>query len=207
MRISRPVAVPGKPRPLRIMVVLGVVSLGLLSACSGGSPSATHKNNSSTTRPATTTPAAAACTPSSVSASIDFTKFGSSVSSLAGAVLFSDTSSRPCSLHGVPQVQVLTADGQSMAIYQVAGPADIVTANLTPAAPTGTGAEAAASITFSDWNCETKTFSLSVRFPGWKTSVPAASNATSGTNSTTPCTVTSETGQSVYLGPVASVSS
>jgi hypothetical protein len=189
----------------RVMAVAGVASLGLLSACSGGSPSATTKT-STTTRPPTTAPAAAACSPASVSASIDFTKFGGSSSSLGGAVLFTDSAATPCSLRGVPQVQVLTATGQSMAIYQVAGPADVVPVDLTPATPTATGTKAAASITFSDWSCETNTFSLSVRFPGWKTSVPAAANATSGTNSTNPCTVTSETGQSVYMGPVASVS-
>jgi hypothetical protein len=189
----------------RSLAVMAVASLGLLSACSGGSPSATSKT-APTTHPPTTAPAAAACSAASVSASIDFTKFGGSSSSLGGAVLFTDSAATPCSLRGVPQVQVLTAAGQSMAIYQVAGPADVVPVNLTPGTPTSTGTKAAASITFSDWSCETNTFSLSVRFPGWKTSVPAAANATSGTNSTTPCTFTSETGQSVYMGPVASVS-
>jgi hypothetical protein len=189
----------------RVIAIAGVASLGLLSACSGGSPSATAKT-STTTHPPTTAAAAPACAPASVSAAIDFTKFGGSSSSLGGAVLFTDSAATPCSLRGVPQVQVLTATGQSMAIYQVTGPADVVPVDLTPAAPTGTGTKAAASITFSDWSCETNTFSLSVRFPGWKTSVPAAANATSGTNSTTPCAVTSETGQSVYMGPVAPVS-
>jgi hypothetical protein len=189
----------------RVMAVAGVASLGLLSACSGGSPSATAKS-STTTRPPTTVPSAAACSPASVGATIDFTKFGGSSSSLGGAVVFTDSAATPCSLRGVPQVQVLTATGQSMAIYQVAGPAAVVPVDLTPGTPTGAGTKAAASITFSDWTCETNTFSLSVRFPGWKTSVPAAANATSGTNSTNPCTVASETGQSVYLGPVAPVS-
>ncbi len=201
MTISRSVASP----LTRVMAVAGVASLGLLSACSGGSPSATSKS-STTTRPPTTVAAAASCSPAAVGATIDFTKFGGSSSSLGGAVLFTDSAATPCSLRGVPQVQVLTATGQSMAIYQVTGPADVVPVDLTPATPTGTGIKAAASITFSDWNCETNTFSLSVRFPGWASSIPAVANTANSTNSTTPCAVTSETGQSVYMGPVAPVS-
>ena len=93
-----------------------------------------------------------------------------------------------------------------MGIYQVAGPATVVSVDLSPGAPAGTGAEAAASITFSDWSCETSTFSLAVRFPGWTSSIPAVANATDATNSTNPCTVTSETGQSIYMGPVTAAS-
>ena len=37
--------------------------------------------------------------------------------------------------------------------------------------------------------------------------MPAAANASSGTNTTTPCTDTTETGQTVYMGPVVSVTS
>jgi len=147
----------------------------------------------------------AACSPSSVSASISFTKFGGSSSSLAGAVLFDDTTGSPCALRGVPRVQVVVAGGQTIPTYQATGPADDVTAVLTPAPPSGTGARAAASITFSSWTCATSSFSLTVRFAGWTTSVPAAPNTTSGTNSTTPCSVATETGQTLYMGPVSPV--
>jgi hypothetical protein len=177
---------------------VGLASLAVLAACGGGSPSATP-TTTTTARSTTTAPSAPACSPSSVSAAIDFTKFGGTSSTLAGAVVFSDTSSTPCALHGVPQVRVVLTDGQTIPIYQAPAPAPGSTAVLSPTAP------AASSITFSSWTCDTSSFSLSVRFSGWASSVPAAPNATSGTNSTTPCSDTTEAGQTVYMGPVASV--
>jgi hypothetical protein len=182
----------------RAAPVLGLAALAFLAACGGGSPSATP-TTSTTGPPTTTTPSAPACSPSSVSASIDFTKFGGTSSSLAGAVVFSDTAGTACALHGVPQVRVLLANGQTIPIYQAPAPAPGGSAILTP---TNT---AASSITFSSWTCETKSFSLTVRFAGWTSSVPAAPNASSGTNTTTPCSDTTETDQTVYMGPVVSV--
>lgn len=184
----------------RATLFVGLAALAFLAACGGGSPAATPTTRT-TARPATTTPSAPACSPSSVSAAIDFTKFGGTSSSLAGAVVFSDTSSAPCALHGVPQVRVVLTNGQTIPIYQAPAPAPGGSAVLTPTAT------AASSITFSSWTCETKSFSLAVRFAGWTSSVPAAANASSGTNTTTPCSDTTETGQTVYLGPVVSVPS
>ena len=178
---------------------VGLATLACLAACGGGSPSATPTTTTTARQPTTTAPSAPACTPSSVSAAIDFTKFGGTSSTLAGAVVFSDTGGTPCALHGVPQVRVVLTDGQTIPIYQAPAPAPGGTAVLTPTAP------AASSITFSSWTCDTTSFSLTVRFPGWTSSVPAAANATSGTNTTTPCSATTETGQTVYLGPVVSV--
>jgi hypothetical protein len=179
-------------------LLLGLTALAVLAACGGGSPSAAP-TTTTTGRPTTTAPSAPACTPSSVSAALDFTKSGGTSSSLAGAVVFNDTSNTPCALHGVPQVRVILADGQTIPIYQAPAPAPGATAVLRPTTP------AAASITFSSWTCETSSFSLSVRFSRWTSSIPAAPDATSGTNSTTPCSDTTETGQTVYIGPVASV--
>jgi hypothetical protein len=190
----------------RRATVLAAVALGLLPACSGGSPSATPKTTSTTSRPAPTTPTTAACPPASVKAVVDFTKFGGTSSALAGAVLFSDVSATSCALSGVPQVQVLGADGQTIPTYQVKGPAKVVTAVLTPSA-TGGGAQAGSSITFSSWLCATNTMSLTVRFPGWTTSVTAAPTASSGNNSTTPCSDSAETDEALYIGPVAPVTS
>jgi hypothetical protein len=188
-------------RPFSILVV---GSLALLSACSGGSPqSSAHVT---TTRPPTpTTPVVAACAPSSVSATVSFTKFGGTSSALAGAVLFHNTSGTACALHGVPRVQVVTTGGVPIPIYQALGPATTATAVMDPAADGATGTEAASSITFSSWLCETSSLSLTVRFPGWASSVPAAPNATSGTNSTNPCSPSDETGETLYIGPVATV--
>jgi hypothetical protein len=194
-----------RARAVGVASALTVASLGVLSACSGGTPSATPKTTSTTSRPGTTTPAVAACSPSAVAASISFTKFGGTSSTLAGAVVFRNTSSSPCALHGVPRVQVVTTSGRPVPAYQEIGPANVVTAVLTPAAPAGTGTQAASSITFSSWTCATSSFSLTVRFPGWESSVPAAPNATSGTNSTTPCSPAAEKDQTVYMGSVAPV--
>jgi len=186
--------------------VLAAASLGLLSACSGGTPSATSTTTSPTSgAPRTTLPRAPSCPPASVSASVNFTKFGGSSSTLAGAIVFRDTASTPCSLRGVPRVQVLAADGQPIPTYQAQGPASVVTAVVTPAAPGGTGALAGSSITFSSWTCATHTMSLSVRFPGWASPVPAAPTATSGDNSPNACSVGTETGETIYIGPVAAV--
>jgi hypothetical protein len=190
---------------VRCFPALAVASLALLSACSGGkaNPTLTH---ATTTGPTTTaTPAVAACAPSAISATVSFTKFGGSSSALAGAVLFDNTSSAPCALHGVPAVQVVTTGGVPIPVYQATGPASTASAVLDPTSAGATGAEAASSITFSSWLCETNSFSLTVRFPGWASSVPAAPNATSGTNSTTPCSPSNETGETLYMGPVESV--
>jgi hypothetical protein len=185
--------------------LLGVACLAMLAACSGGSPSATPKTTSTTGRTRTTTPSVPACSPSTVTASIDFTKFGGTSSTLAGAVRFSNTSSASCSIRGVPQVQVFGAGGQAMSIFEVAStPSVVPTAVLTPTTGGG-GTQGASSITFSSWTCATDTMSLTVRFTGWASSIPASPDSTSGTNTSTPCIPSTETGQTVYMGPVISV--
>lgn len=197
--------------PRRAASVLVGASFLALSACSGGSPSATKPTSPSTSKPPVT-PVSAACAPSSVAASVVFTKFGGSSSSLAGAVLFRNTSGTACSMRGVPQVQVLTLTGQPIPTYEAPGPAQVVPVVLTPAAPAGTGTRAASSITFSSWTCTPGSFSLSVRLPGWPSPVPATESGS--TTSTTgpvsnvtgpPCSATQEIEETVYMGPVTSV--
>lgn len=205
-------SVPGpRATTVRVASVLCAASLGLLSACSGGS-SATHTTSPTTSKPAKTT--AVACSQSSVSASVEFTKFGGSSSSLAGGVLFKNTGSTSCSLRGVPTVEVVGLDGQPISTYQERGPAAIVTAVLTPAAPAGTGVGAASSVTFSSWTCTVGSFTLTVEFPGWASSIPAAAQgsttSTTGTPLNTagpPCTETQEPDQTIYIGPVTPVTS
>jgi hypothetical protein len=192
----------------RVASVLGLASLGLLSACSGG-PSASPTTSTTTSAP-TAKATAAACPPASVSASVEFTQFGGSDSSLAGGLLFSNTGNTSCSLRGVPKVQVVALDGQPIATYQAPGPANIVTAVLTP----GSASTAASSITFSDWTCTVGSFTLTVEFPGWTSSIPAqakgsVTSTTAPTSYTTgpPCTEAQVTGQTIYISPVASVTS
>jgi len=171
----------------------------VLSACSGSTPSA-HQNPPTTTSTTTAVSTAAACSPSSVSAAVDITKFAGTSTSEAGAVVFRDTGTAPCALHGVPQVQVVGSGGQPLSTYQAHGPAHVVTAVLTPAAPSGTGAEAAASVTFSSWYCPPGSFSLSVTFSGWPGPLSAASGPAGGT-----CTTSGESDQTLYVGPVTPV--
>lgn len=179
-----------------------------LSACSGGSPSAATTTSAPTTTTPTAKVTAAPCPASSVSASVVFTAFGGANSTLAGAVLFTNTGSAPCSLKGEPQVDVLAPDGSGIVTYQAPGPPTVTAAVLTPAS------KAASSITFSDWACGIGSFSLVAKFPGWATSIPVGSGAGSTTSTTAagpptttplPCTQQRETGQTIYIGPVTSV--
>ena len=175
---------------------LAAVSVVLLASCS--SPSAKPAQGTSTTT--TTRALAAACTPSSVSASVDFTTIGGSSTSPAGAVLFRNTSNTACSLHGIPTVQLVGADGQVIPTFEApSSPAKAVTAVLSPAGSTGTGSQAGSSITWSSLTCISGSFSLAVQFPGWSSSVPAGStNGYSGPACTAP-------GQTVYVSPVEPV--
>ena len=191
-----------RPWPL----VLGLASLATLGACGGGSPSATPTTTTAPT--ATTAPSAPPCTASSVSAAIDFTKFGGTSSSLAGAVIFTDTAGAACALHGVPRVQVLMTDGQTIPIYQAPAPPGGSTVVLGPTT------RGASSITFSSWGCTPGSFTLTVQFPGWTSSVPAASegSTTSTTGPTSnvtgpPCTAAKEVNQTIYISPVTAVTS
>jgi hypothetical protein len=202
-RLRSAVAPASTATTVRLASLLGAGSFVLLAACSGGSPSAGPATTTAPT-PATTVPTVAACAPSSVAASVDFTKFGGTSSSLAGAVVLRDTGTAACSLHGMPQVEVVAPDGQPISTYQAAGPDQVTTAVVTPAAPAGTGAEAASSITFSSWTCLVGSFSLTVRFAGWATSVPAASGSSTGTTPP-PCTQAQEVGQTIYISPVTAV--
>jgi hypothetical protein len=172
----------------------------LLGACSSPSPSATRTTAPVTRLPTTTVPDVALCSASSVSASVDFTQFAGSNTSPAGAVLFHDTGTAPCALRGVPQVQVESDSGQLLPTFEAPGPANIATAVLTPAAPSGTGSRAASSVTFSAWGCGVNSFTLEVRFPQWANPVPAPTGATGGS-----CTAAQDTDETIYVGPVTTV--
>jgi hypothetical protein len=176
--------------------VLGAVSVVALSSCSGPTPKAGRGSSSSSTSQSPT----AACSPSSVSASVDFTTIGGSSTSPAGAVLFSNTSTTPCSLRGIPTVQLVGADGQVIPALQAPSkPANEATAVLTPAGTSGTGKRAGSSITWSSLTCLAGSYSLTIQFPGWSSSVPAGS--TSGYSGPA-CTAPDTT---VYVSPVEPV--
>jgi hypothetical protein len=165
----------------------------LLAACSSPTPKA---NTTTTSGPTTTQVQTAACTPASVSATVQFTKTGGSTTAPAGAVVFTNTSTSSCTLHGVPTVQLVGADGQVIPTFQApSSPAKAGTAVLLPDVGLH-GSAAASSVTWSSLTCLAGSYALAVRFPGWSTSVPAGSTAGySGPACTTP-------DQTVYVSPV-----
>jgi hypothetical protein len=103
-------------------------------------------------------------------------------------------------LRGVPTVGVLNAGGQPLSVYERASvPRSAVPAVLQPSS---TSSQAGSSLTWSSWSCPEGSFSLTIRFPGWSTSVPASWGSVAG-SSGTPCAVT---GATVYVSTVANVS-
>jgi hypothetical protein len=175
-----------------------------LSSCGGPSPAArhTHGTASTTTRPAAEVPA---CAPSGLSASLDFTQIGGSNTAPAGALLLHNTSAAACSLTGVPDVQVVNAGGQPIAVHEQPSVAtDAVPAVLAPqgsAGGSGRSAVAGSSLTWSSWTCTAGTYSLTVRFPGWTSSVPAPPPTTAPADAP----VCAPTDQTIYVGPVTTL--
>jgi len=185
-------------RSRRVRAALVAVSCAAVAAgCSSPSPSATRTPPSSTT---TTAAGAAACPSSQVAASVDFTKDGGG-SSLAGALLFRNTGSTACALRGVPRVRVVSSGGGAIPTYEAPDfPLRLPTAVLPAGAAPGSS-QAGSSITFSSWTCAVGSFSLTVRFAGWTTSVPAPGGAASGS-----CPPSQEVDQTVYVSPVTKTS-
>lgn len=189
-RSPSPAAAHAGGRGVVVASVLGALAIVLLSSCSSPSPKVTKSATTSTTGAKV-----AACTASSVSASVDFTTIGGSSTSPAGAVVFSNTSSTPCSLTGIPAVRLVGADGQVIPSFQApSSPAHAVTAVLSPG-----GKPAGSSVTWSSLTCLSGSYSLAVQFPGWSSPVPAGST----TGYTGPaCTAP---GTTVYVSPVESL--
>jgi hypothetical protein len=167
----------------------------LLAACSSPTPKA---NTTTTSGPTTTVVPTAACAPAAVTATVQYTTIGGSATAPAGAVVFVNTSNSPCSLHGVPTVQLVGGDGQVIPTFQApSSPANAGTAVLASNSSPGLhGSMAASSVTWSSLTCVAGSYSLAVRFPGWSTSVPAGSTAG---YSGPACT---EADQTVYVSPV-----
>jgi hypothetical protein len=188
-------------------VVLSVVAMSLLM------PELTPAADASTHHPPDPRPAVgvapqtvakkssvASCTPSQISTSVTLYVLGSAPTAPAGAVLFHNISATACSLRGVPTVGVLNAGGQRLSVYERASmPHSAVPAVLQPSS---TGSQAGSSLTWSSWSCPEGSFSLTIRFPGWSTSVPASWGSVAG-YSGTPCAVT---GATLYVSTVANVS-
>jgi hypothetical protein len=145
------------------------------------------------------------CSPADLSATLVLLRLGESPTSLVGAVVFSDTSSRSCTLAGTPKVRVAGPTGEALAVAQA--PATRGRARPVPLAGAGSAAGAAAlpdagaSITWSEWNCAKNSFALVVRFTGWSRSMTVPWGLTTG-YAGTPCSAGQET---IYVGPVARV--
>jgi Protein of unknown function (DUF4232) len=144
------------------------------------------------------------CSPADLSATLVLLRVGEAPTSLVGAVIFSDTSSRPCTLAGTPKVRVAGPTGETLAVFQA--PATRGRARPVPLAGADSAAggalpDAGASITWSDWNCVKNSFALVVRFTGWRRSMTVPWGVTTG-YAGTPCSAGQAT---VYVGPVARV--
>jgi hypothetical protein len=143
------------------------------------------------------------CTPADLSATLLLTPVGGSSSSLAGAVIFSNTSPKACSLHGgIPKVGVVGPTGLSLPAPQVPVAARHSQAVKLP--PVGTSAprpDGGISITWSNWMCAKNSFALTVRFPGWSTPMTVPWGSTTG-YAGAPC---AGEDASLYVGPLARV--
>jgi Protein of unknown function (DUF4232) len=140
----------------------------------------------------------ASCTPSQISTSLQLYTLGKSPTSPAGAVLFHNTSGTACSLRGVPTVGVLNQAGQRIAVYQRSSTSRRPVAAVLQ--PSSGGKAAGSSLTWSAWSCSAGSYALTVRFPGWSTSVPATWGSIPPPDG--PCAVT---GATIYVGPVATI--
>lgn len=174
-------------------------ALSILIIAGGSSPAlaASHKNP-----PAKTTAKVAACPSSSVSATVDFTKFGGTSSSVAGAVVFRNTGQTACSLRGIPRVQVLSNSGQVIPTYEAPNFAARPPTAVLTAGHAAQGAQVGSSFTISSWTCSVTSFSLTLRFPGWAGSIPVAPEPSSGS-----CTASGEANETLYVGPVTTIGS
>jgi Protein of unknown function (DUF4232) len=183
-------------RASRAVVALALSAVGfsllLPASASAAAPSSPGRSVAQKTPPAS-------CTPSQISTSVQLFTLGSSPTAPAGAVLFHNISGTACSLRGVPTVGVLNAAGQRLPVYQRSStPRRPVAAILQPSS---TGKAAGSSLTWSSWSCPEGSFSLTIRFPGWATSVPASWAPVAG-YAGSPCTVT---GATLYVSPVATI--
>ena len=184
---------------LPTLLAAAVLSALLFLVAGGSSPAlaATHKS-----APAKTAAKVAACPSSSVSATADFTQFGGSSSSVAGAVVFRNTGPTACSLRGIPRVQVLSNSGQVIPTYQAPNFARRLPTAVLTAGQATQSAQAGSSLTISSWTCSLTSFSLALRFPGWAGSIPVAPAPSSGS-----CTASGGANETLYVGPVTTIGS
>jgi hypothetical protein len=186
---------------MKLPVLLAAAVLSALAMLTAGGSSPAHAANHKGP-PAKTTAKAAACPSSSVSATADFTQFGGSSSSVAGAVLFRNTGQTACSLRGVPRIQVLSNSGQVIPTYEAPDfAARLPTVVLTAGHP-AQSAQAGSSFTISSWTCSVSSFSLTLQFPGWARSIPVAPEPSSGS-----CTASGGANETLYVGPVTTIGS
>jgi hypothetical protein len=141
----------------------------------------------------------APCTPSQISTSVTLYTLGSSPTAPVGAVLFHNISATACSLRGVPTIGVLNASGQRIPVYERASTPHVVVPAVLQ--PSSTGPAAGSSVTWSNWSCTEGSFSLTIRFPGWSTSVPGSWGSVAG-YSGSPCAVA---GATLYVSTVARI--
>jgi hypothetical protein len=172
-----------------LALALGAVILFLLSSVSA---SATAHRTVAQTKPVAT------CAPTQITTALELLTLGKLPTSPAGAVLFHNTSGTACSLRGVPTVGVLNQAGQRIVVYQRSSTPHRPQAAVLQ--PSSSGKAAGSSLTWSSWSCSPGSYTLTIRFPGWSTSVAATWGSIPPPNG--PCAVT---GATIYVGPVATI--
>jgi hypothetical protein len=140
------------------------------------------------------------CTPGDLSASLALSVQGTT---LAGAVIFSDTGHGACTLRGTPAVTATATGGgvvdvvEQRAAVRRTEPVVLAPGGHGNGGPAGT--LAGVSVTWSEWRCTPGSFSLDVRFPGWSRPV-VAPYGTPAAGGAAACTASGP--QTLYVGPV-----
>jgi hypothetical protein len=112
-------------------------------------------------------------------------------------MLFRDVAGEACTLEGAPEVTAESSAGAAVPLYELRSvPRHDRAVVLTPGT---SGRSGAASVTWSFWGCHPGSYSLEVRFAGWKSPVTLPSSPASGYSGPA-CTSTDET---IYVGAVA----
>jgi hypothetical protein len=182
------------------IVCVGSAVAAVLSLILGAASPALATQGKSARRPTPVRP----CNPSDLTATLALTGLGNAPSTLAGAVLFSNSSTGACSLRGVPRVGVVSPSGQAITVAQAPMRLRLVTpVTLSTSSSSAAAGPAGSSITWSGWGCPIGSFALDVRFQGWDRSITVPYGTTTG-YAGKPCTSGDAT---IYVGPVARAAS
>jgi hypothetical protein len=183
--------------PARRLALAVAASVGCISLVGAANPASARLAIKATHAAGTV-----ACRPSDLSATIVITPVGGSSSSLAGAIVFANSSSTACALRGVPKVAVVNPGGQAIDVSQVPDFVRHKPRVVVPASPSSARlADAGTSITWSNWSCAKGSFALVVKFAGWSDSLTVPWGSTTG-YAGAPCVGEQA---ALYVGPITRI--